>query len=78
VICPSQVAPEMPRRAVREGVSGVVRAQIKIVNGAVADVTIISGPRVFHDEVTKAIKQYKCIAGNDEVVATQEFVFKLD
>jgi protein TonB len=68
----------MPRRAVREGVSGVVRAQIKIVNGAVADVIILSGPKVFHDEVTKAIRQYKCMAGNDEVVATQEFVFKLD
>jgi protein TonB len=68
----------MPRRAVREGVSGVVRAQIKIVNGAVAEVSILSGPRVFHEEVTKAIRQYKCLAGNDEIVATQEFVFKLD
>ena len=78
MICPSQVAPDMPRRAVREGASGVVRAQIKIVNGTVAEVTILSGPRVFHDEVTKAIRQYKCLTGNDEVVATQEFVFKLD
>ena len=78
MVCPSQVAPEMPRRAVREGVSGVVRAQIKIVNGAVAEVSILSGPRVFHEEVTKAIRQYKCLAGNDEIVATQEFVFKLD
>ena len=78
MICPSQVAPDMPRRAVREGVSGVVRAQIKIVNGTVAEVTILSGPKVFHDEVTKAIRQYKCLTGNDEVVATQEFVFKLD
>ena len=78
MICPSQVAPDMPRRAVREGVSGVVRAQIKIVNGTVAEVTILSGSRVFHDEVTKAIRQYKCLTGNDEVVATQEFVFKLD
>jgi protein TonB len=41
-------------------------------------VTILSGPKVFHDEVSKAIRQYKCLAGNDEVVATQEFVFKLD
>ena len=78
MVCPSQVAPDMPRRAVREGVSGVVRAQIKIVNGAVAEVSILSGPRVFHEEVTKAIRQYKCLAGNDEIVATQEFVFKLD
>jgi protein TonB len=68
----------MPRRAVREGVSGVVRAQIKISGGAVADVTILSGPRVFHDEVAKAIRQYKCLAGNEDVVVTQEFVFKLD
>ena len=56
----------------------MVRAQIKIVNGTVADVTVLSGPKVFHDEVTKAIRQYKCLAGNDEVVVTQEFVFKLD
>jgi len=78
VLCPNQVAPEMPRRAVREGVSGVVRAQIKLVNGGVSEVTIVSGPRVFHEEVIKAIKQYKCVASQDEVVATQEFVFKLD
>ena len=68
----------MPRRAVREGASGVVRAQIKIVNGHPSEVPILSGPRIFHDAVTAAIKQYKCINDSEEIVATQEFVFKLD
>ena len=77
-ICPTQEVPEMPRRAVRHGISGLVRAELKIVDGAVRDVAIVSGPRVFHDEVTKAVVQYKCLPINYEVVATQEFHFKLD
>jgi protein TonB len=56
----------------------VVRAQIKVANGVVTEVTVVSGPQVFHDVVTNAVKQYKCISGPEEVVATQEFVFKVD
>jgi hypothetical protein len=59
-------------------VSGVVKAQIRVVDGVVTDVTILSGPRVFHDVVTDAVKRYKCVVSPEEVVATQEFVFKLD
>ena len=78
VACPTQVAPEMPRRAIQDGTEGVVKAQILIKNGVVQEVTILSGPRVFHAAVKNAIAQYKCVADGPEVLATQEFSFKLD
>ena len=78
VACPSQVAPEMPRRAVQDGTQGVVRAQALIRNGSVAEVTILSGPKVFHQAVRAAMLQYKCQSGPGEVLATQEFVFKIE
>jgi protein TonB len=78
VACPTQVAPEMPRRAIQDGTEGVVKAQILIKNGVVQEVTILSGPRVFHAAVKNAIAQYKCVADGPEVLATQEFNFKLD
>ena len=79
VACPTQVAPDMPRRAIQEGTEGVVKAQISIKNGVVQEVTILSGPTVFHAAVKKAIAQYKCVADGPEVLTTtQEFSFKLD
>lgn len=79
VACPTQVAPEMPRKAQQEGIEGVVRAQIRIKGGAIQDVTIVSGPRVFHAAVRAAMMQYKCVSDpGGEVVATQEFNFKLE
>lgn len=80
VMCPTQVPPEMPRRALQDGTTGVVKAQITLKNGAVQDVTILSGPRVFHAAVKAAIMQYKCVSDNSgaESVATQEFNFKID
>lgn len=78
VACPTQVPPEMPRQAARDGTSGVVRARVVIRDGAVRDVTIESGPRVFHAAVRAAMLQYKCQATAGEVIATQEFVFKLE
>lgn len=78
VACPTQVAPEMPRRAIQDGTEGVVKAQILIKNGVVQEVTILSGPRVFHAAVKNAIAQYKCVADGPEVLATQEFSFKLE
>jgi protein TonB len=44
----------------------------------VQEVTILSGPRVFHAAVKSAIAQYKCVADGPEVLATQEFSFKLE
>ena len=79
VACPTQVAPEMPRKAIQDGTEGVVKAQIRIKAGVIQDVTIVSGPRVFHAAVKAAMMQYKCISdAGGEVVATQEFNFKLE
>ena len=78
VACPNQVAPEMPRKALQDGSEGVVKAQVVIKDGAVRDVTILSGPRVFHAAVKAAMMQYKCTADATEIVATQEFVFKIE
>jgi protein TonB len=76
--CPTQVAPEMPRRAAQDGTEGVVKAQILIRNGVVQEVTILSGPKVFHAAVKAAILRYKCVADGPEVIATQDFNFKLE
>jgi protein TonB len=76
--CPKQVAPEMPRRALKDGVEGVVKAQIHIKGGTILDVTILSGPRVFHAAVKDAMMQYTCVTDGGEVIATQEFNFKLE
>jgi protein TonB len=77
VACPTQVPPEMPRKAIQDGIVGVVRAQATIVNGVVKDVTVLSGPRVFHAAVRAAMMQYRCV-NDGEVTATQEFNFKLE
>lgn len=78
VACPTQVKPEMPRQAIREGVMGVVKAQALIRDGAVREVTILSGPRVFHSAVRGAMMQYRCISGSGDIMATQEFDFKIE
>jgi protein TonB len=38
----------------------------------------ISGPRVFHAAVRSAMLQYKCVSGADDVIAVQEFEFKIE
>jgi protein TonB len=68
----------MPRKALQDGTEGVVKAQIHIKAGQIVDVTILSGPRVFHAAVKAAMMQYKCVSGDGEVIATQEFNFKVE
>lgn len=68
----------MPRRALQDGSTGVVRAQALIKDGMVKEVTIVSGPRVFHAAVKAAMEKYKCVQDSGEVLATQEFNFKLE
>lgn len=75
-ICTTQVKPDMPRKALQEGVEGVVQAQALIRDGAVKEVTIVSGPRIFHSAVRDAMLQYKCANQPGELMAPQEFVFK--
>lgn len=72
--CPTQVRPEVPRGA--EGVSGVIRAQATIRDGVVKEVNILSGPKVFHSAVRSAMLQYKCVSGESDIVAVQQFVFE--
>ncbi len=79
-LCPPefQVKPEMPVNLTDLlGDEWVVRANITIRNDTVTDIRIISGPKVFHDNVRKAIRQYRCKTGGGEVVATQTLRFKL-
>lgn len=78
VACPTQVRPEMPRQALKEGTQGVVKAQALIRDGSVREVTILSGPRVFHNAVRGAMMQYRCISGSGDIIATQEFDFKIE
>jgi protein TonB len=78
VACPTQVPPEMPRKAIQDGSEGVVKAQALVKDGVVKEVTILSGPRVFHAAVKAAMMQYKCTADATEILATQEFVFKIE
>jgi protein TonB len=76
--CPTQVAPEMPRKALQDGTEGVVKAQIHVKGGSIQSVEILSGPRVFHAAVKAAMLQYKCVTDGADVIATQEFNFKLE
>lgn len=76
VFCATQVKPEMPRKALQEGTEGTVRAEALIRDGSVKEVTILSGPRVFHAAVREAMLQYKCTREAGDVLAPQEFVFR--
>jgi len=78
--CPTMVPPAMPVKAQRESISGVVRARATIKGGKVIAVEILSSPArgVFDAAVRNAMMQYGCSgAGDEEVKAEQEFVFKL-
>lgn len=77
IACPTQVKPEAPARALRDGVSGTVRAQATITSGVVSEVEILSGPRVFHAAVREAMQKYRCTAP-DGTVAMQAFEFRVE
>jgi protein TonB len=81
LVCPNQPQPKMPIKALREGISGTVKAQATIKGGKVVAVDILSAsPRgVFESAVRSAMMQYDCkAAGEDEVKAVQDFDFKLE
>jgi len=77
-ICPTQVSPEWPRKARREGIEGVVRTELTISGGEVKNVEILSGPAVFHPAVIAATKQYKCTQLVEELIAEQAFAFRFE
>ena len=80
VACATQIGPIMPRRALREGINGSVRARATIKGGKVIAVEILSSqPKgVFDSAVRNAMLQYGCQTGEDEVAVEQAFNFKLD
>ncbi len=77
IVCPRQTAPEIPRAALREGISGTVVARIQIQNG-LATVVAITGPPVFHAAVAAAVAKYKCTESETPIVATQMFKFEVN
>jgi periplasmic protein TonB len=81
VACATQVQPVMPPKAIRDDISGSVRARATIKGGKVIAVEILwSQPRgIFDSAVRNAMMQYGCAAaGDEELKAEQEFVFKLN
>ncbi|HWH84059.1 MAG TPA: energy transducer TonB [Burkholderiaceae bacterium] len=80
VACSTQVPPVMPPKAVREGITGSVRARATIKGGKVVAVEILSSqPRgIFDNAVRNAMMQYGCQAGEEEIKAEQTFDFKLE
>ena len=78
--CATQVQPVMPAKAIREGLTGSVRARATIKGGKVVAVEIVSSsPRgVFDSAVRNAMMQYGCQASEDEIKADQVFDFKLE
>jgi len=81
LVCPTMVQPAMPRKALQEGISGAVTARARIKGGRVIAVEILkSQPRgLFDSAVRSAMSQYQCnSSGDQEVVAIQEFDFKVN
>ena len=77
LVCPRQVAPEMPRKALIDGIQGSVKVQVLIADGQVREVTQLSGPRIFYPAVRSAMLQYQCSRQSGEVLAVQEFNFRI-
>jgi protein TonB len=78
LICPGQVRPEIPRKALIDNIQGLVKAQAVVEGGHVKEVNILSGPRIFHDAVRTAMLQYQCATRSTTVVAMQEFNFRFE
>ena len=81
LVCPKQVKPEIPRKALEDGVEGTVRAEVRVRGGKIVDVRIVSGPRIYHAAVRAALARYECssFSGDEaETIATQDFTFKFE
>lgn len=77
VVCPTQIKPTLPRAAAKAGITGTVHARALVQDGVVKEVTIVSGPSVFHGAVRAAMMSYKCERHSEAVMAEQDFVFDL-
>jgi protein TonB len=79
VVCPKQVKPIIPSKAMEDGISGTVKAEIHISSGKVVEVRILSGPKVYHAAVKSAVMRYECSSASEtDVTAIQEFNFSLE
>ena len=77
--CPKQFKPEMPQKAIDDGIGGTVKAEATIRGGRIVEVRILSGPRAFHTAVRAAMLRYECATtGEASAIATQEFTFKVE
>jgi protein TonB len=78
-VCPTQIQPTIPRKALQESINGFVKARVTIHGGKVVSVDIIeSRPRGLYDAAVKsAMSQYVCAKSDQDVVADQEFNFKI-
>ncbi|MGF6297747.1 energy transducer TonB [Paraburkholderia sp. WC7.3d] len=78
IVCPVQARPEMPTRALAEGIVGAVTARATVKGGKVVRVDIVRStpPGVFDGAVRRAMAQYQCkVDGGDQVVVEQSFDF---
>jgi len=78
IVCPVEAKPEMPPRALAEGIVGAVTARATIKGGKVVRVDIVKStpPGVFDASVRRAMTQYQCkVDGDDQVVVEQSFDF---
>lgn len=73
-----QIPPGMPPLAIQSRTNGVVEARLLLIDGMPKDVLILSGPRMFHESVRKAMMQYDCASVQHTTLAKQEFVFRAD
>jgi periplasmic protein TonB len=80
VACSTQVPPVMPAKALRESITGAVKARATIKGGRVVSVDILSAsPKgVFDNAVRVAMMRYGCQANEEEIKADQTFDFKLE
>jgi protein TonB len=79
VTCPKQVQPELPQRALEDGTGGTVKALLRIHGSHVVDVQFVSGPKLFYSAIRNAVMHYECVAtGDEEVIAAQDFVFRIE
>jgi len=78
LICPEQAVPAMPRKALIDGIEGLVRAEARVQDGVVKEVRFLAGPPVFYDAVRNAMLQYRCSHQASSVIAVQEFNFRIN
>jgi MORN repeat len=76
--CSIKPAPEMPRRALQDRISGTIRIEALVKDGEVQEVEVLSGPRIFESTVVHALMGYRCERNSDEIKFVTEFNFRIE